>query len=113
MTSNAYCEYICIGTVQAQPPPIEYELHATSTRVCVNCTFMDNSTTDCVAVVHKRISQLNSSGLMNIESSHKFTRTDDTAHGCIERINLEQYQVGVVGITRQIPVEPENSSICK
>ena len=50
-----------------------------------------------MAVVHQRISQLNSSGLMNIESSHKFTRSGDTASGCIEGVNLEDYQVGVVG----------------
>ena len=58
---------------------------------------MDSSATDCVAVVHQRISQLNSSGLMNIESSRKFTRSGDTAYGCIEGVNLEQYQVGVIG----------------
>ena len=34
---------------------------------------------------------------MNIESSHKLTRSGDTAYGCIEGGNLEQYQVGVVG----------------
>ena len=33
---------------------------------------------------------------MNIESSHKFTRSGDTASGCIEGVNLEDYQVGVV-----------------
>ena len=84
-----------------------YELHPTSTGICITCTFLDSSTTDCVAVVHQRISQLSSSGLMNIESSHKFNRSDDTAYGCIERVNLEQYQVGVVGGTLNIetPVE--------
>ena len=50
-----------------------------------------------MAVVHQRISQLNSSGLMNIESSHKLTRSGDTASGCIEGVNMEDYQVGVVG----------------
>ena len=52
-----------------------------------------------MAVVHQRISQLmiNSSGLMNIESSHKFIRSGDIASGCIEGVNLEDYQVGVVG----------------
>ena len=76
-----------------------YELHPTSTGVCITCTFLESSTaTDCVAVVHQRISQLNSSaGLMNIESSHKFTRSGDTASGCIEGVNLDDYQVGVVG----------------
>ena len=63
------------------------------------CTFpMDSSATDCVAVVHQRISQLNSSGLMNIESSHKFTKSGDIASGCIEGINLTESQVGVIGL---------------
>ena len=53
--------------------------------------------TDCVAVVHQRISQLSSSGLMNIVSSHKFNRSGNTAHGCIEGVNLTQNQVGVIG----------------
>ena len=77
---------------------MEYELQSTSTGVCIICTFLDSSATDCVAVVHKQISQLSSSGLMNIESSHKFTRSGDTASGCIEGVNLEDYQVGVIGI---------------
>ena len=50
-----------------------------------------------MAVVHQRISQLNSSGLMKIESSHKFTRSGDTASGCIEAVNMDDYQVGVAG----------------
>ena len=33
---------------------------------------------------------------MNIESSHKFARSGDTASGCIEGVNLEDYQVGVI-----------------
>ena len=55
-----------------------------------------------MAVVHQRISQLSSSGLMNIESSHKFNRSGDTdtAFGCIERVNLTDHQVGVVGGTK-------------
>ena len=60
------------------------------------CTFLDSSTTDCVAVVHQQISQLNSSGLMNIESSHKFDRSGDSAYGCIEGVNLTHYQIGVI-----------------
>ena len=66
--------------------------------VCITCTFLESSTSDCVAVVHQRISQLNTSGLMNIESSHKFTRSGDTASGCIEGVNLEDYQVGIATI---------------
>ena len=76
---------------------IEYSLQFTSTGVCITCTFLNSSATDCVAVVHQRISQLNSSGLMNIESSRKLNRSGDTASGCIEGVNVEDYQVGVVG----------------
>ena len=49
-----------------------------------------------MAVVHQRISQLNSSGLINIESNHRFTRSGDTASGCIEAVNIDDYQVGVL-----------------
>ena len=75
---------------------VYYKLQNISTGVCITCTFLDSSTTDCVAVVHQRISQLSSSGLMNIESSHKFTRSGDTAYGCIEGVNLGDYEVGVI-----------------
>ena len=67
-----------------------------STGVCITCTFLDSSTIDCVAVVHQRISQLSSSGLMNIESSHKFNRSGDTAYGCIEGVNLEKSSIHVI-----------------
>ena len=50
-----------------------------------------------MAVVHQRISQLSSNGLMNIESSYKFTRSGDTASGCIEAVNLTEFQLGVIG----------------
>ena len=84
---------------------IEYSLQSTSTGVCITCTFPDSqSATDCVAVVHQRISQLSSSGLMNIESSHKLTRSGDTASGCIEGVNMEDYKVGVVGGRRLSPI---------
>ena len=100
------CMYIhvyLIGTVEVQQHlPIEYEVQSTSTGVCITCTFLDSSATDCVAVVHQRISQLNSSGLMNIESSHKFTRSGDTASGCIEGVSLTDYQVGVIVRARQL-----------
>ena len=36
---------------------------------------------------------------MNIESSHKFNRSGDTAYGCIKGVNLEQSQVGVFEVT--------------
>ena len=74
----------------------EYEVQPTSFGVCITCTFLESSATDCVAVVHQRISQLGSSGLMNIESSHNFNRSGDTAYGCIEGINLTYQQIGVI-----------------
>ena len=82
---------------------ISYSVQSTSTGVCITCTFLESSTTDCVAVVHQRISQLNSSGLMNIESSH-ITRSGDTASGCIEEVNLEDYQVGVIGVNTEVEI---------
>ena len=77
---------------------IQYKIfNVTSTGVCITCTFpKDSSTTDCVAVVHQRISQLSSNGLMNIESSHRLTRYSDIAHGCII-VSLDDYQIGVIG----------------
>ena len=105
----------CIMTLQGLPliitdraPLIEYELATmNSSHVCITCTFLESTTTHCVAVVHQRISQLSSSGLMNIESSHKFTRSVDTAYGCIEGVNLEQYQIGVIG-GKMIIMEPKS-----
>ena len=79
----------------------ELEPNSGETGVCITCTFLDSSITDCVAVVHQQISQLSSSGLMNIESSHKFNRSGDTAFGCIEGVNLTVFQVGVIGAKRR------------
>ena len=101
---HSACSNIAILTAllgDTQQFPIKYKLQSNSTSVCITCTFLDNSATDCVAVVHQRISQLSSSGLMNIESSHKFTRSGDTASGCIDGVNLEDYHVGVIVGTRQ------------
>ena len=75
---------------------IEYNVHPTTTGVCINCTFLDDSATDCFIVIHQRVSQLNSSGLMNIESSHRFHRSGNTAFGCVEGVNLTVSQVGVI-----------------
>ena len=88
-----------------------YEVTSTSTGACITCNFLDDSTTGCVAVVHRRISQLNSSGLMNIESSHMFSRSGDTAYGCIEGVNQEEFQVGVIGLQQTIkPSTMQNDS---
>ena len=67
-----------------------------------------------MAVVHQRISQLSSSGLMNIESSHKFNRSDDSAYGCIEGIDMEQYQIGVVGGSQRFAMgsSKKSATVC-
>ena len=94
------CKYfgLHVDAKGVQPSPsIEYELLPTSAGVCITCTFPDDSVlTDCVAVVHQRVSQLGSSGLMNIESSHKFNRSGDTARRCIG-VDMDRHQVGVIG----------------
>ena len=87
---------------------IEYKIQPIFNGACINCTFNVGTLTDCVAVVHQRISQLSSNGLMNIESSHKFNRSGDTAYGCIGGgINLTEYQIGVFG-GRRITPKTEN-----
>ena len=88
---------ILIAGNGVQEASIEYSLQFNSSGVCVTCNFFNSAATDCVAVVHQRISQLSSSGLTNIESTHKFTRSGDTASGCIEAVNMDDYQVGVFG----------------
>ena len=70
---------------------IQYDLYPISNGVCINCFFLDSNTSECVVVT-----QLKSSTLMNIESSHKLNRSGDTAHGCIEGVNLEDYLIGVI-----------------
>ena len=111
---HSACSNIAILTAllgDTQQFPIKYKLQSNSTSVCITCTFLDNSATDCVAVVHQRISQLSSSGLMNIESSHKFTRSGDTASGCIDGVNLEDYQVGVID-SSQIVIGTSTPGMC-
>ena len=76
--------------------PIEYDEVINTTDICITCTFLDSSATDCLVVVHQRISQLNSSGLMNI-LIHKLNRVGDIASDCIEVVSLEDYQFRVIG----------------
>ena len=92
-----YYMYMYAGSESAPSSPIVYDLHSNSTHVCVTCMFTSSTSTSCLVVVHQRISRLSSSGLMNIESSHKFSRTNDTAYGCIPT-NLKEYQVGVIEV---------------
>ena len=96
--------------IENQTFSIEYELvNFTSAGVCVSCTFLGPSALECVAVVHQQISQLSSSGLMNIEASYKFNRLGDTAYGCILGVNLEQFQIGIVGGTMKEQRVTENT----
>ena len=48
--------------------------------------------------MHQRVNLLNSSRLLNI-----FTRDGDTATGFIEGLNLDDYQIGVIGGVRKVP----------
>ena len=81
-----------------------YHVNDTTTGVCITCTFLDSSTTDCVALVHQRISQLTSNELINIRS-HRLNRSgDNTAYGCIEGVNLTDYQIGVIVVTDTLKV---------
>ena len=89
-----------IGNIN-QSFPIEYEVKSTSIGACITCAFLESSTTGCVAVVHRRITQLSSSGLMKIESSHNFNRSGDTAYGCIDGLDVTRHQVGVVDGSRK------------
>jgi hypothetical protein len=34
--------------------------------------------------------------LMNIEASHKISRSGDTAYGCIHGVHLTKYHIGVI-----------------
>jgi hypothetical protein len=89
-----------LGQNQKTLDQVDYELYCNSTHVCINCTILyQSSTTECVAVVHQRISQLSSSGLMDI-TSFKLSKSesDGTAYGCIDGVNLTHYQIGAVGI---------------
>ena len=90
-----------------QQSSIEYTLQPTSTGVCITCTFLDSSATDCLVVVHQ---QITSCGLMNIESSLRFNRslTGDTAYGCIEGVNQRQFKVGVAN--GKMVTKPSNKS---
>ena len=59
-----------------------------------------------MAVVHQQISQLSYSGLLNIESSHKFNRSGDVAYGCIEGINMTDSQIGVFALIQPTVAPP-------
>ena len=74
---------------------IEYELSSTATGVCVCCTFLEPTLTKCVVVVHQCISQLSPLGLINIESSHRFNRSGNTAYGCIDRLMTNSIDCGI------------------
>ena len=78
---------------------ITFEAVSTDNGVNVTCTFTDTVANYCVAIVHRNVHNINSSvsGLTAIESSHKFVRSGETASGHIEGVNLEDYQVGVIG----------------
>ena len=82
------------ATVSTKSALTWYTLRPTSTGVCITCNLKNSSATYCVVVVHQRISYLNCSGLIKLESSRIILRSGDSASGCIEGVNLEEFQVG-------------------
>ena len=81
---NIQYDFYCIGFDvrtgnDVYQPSIEYSLQYNSTGVCITCTFLDESMTECFVVVHKHI---NSHSLMSIEAN--FTRNFSRSGGhCI------------------------------
>lgn len=88
----------CVHVGKKETVAIEYTLTHNSTGTCIACTFKNTSLTSCLVVVHQQISQLSSSGLTNINGySFSLSHSGETAYGCIPGIDVEHYQVGVVG----------------
>ena len=88
------CLYLSLDVVN-----ISFELISMDNGVNVTCTFLDTVASYCVAIVHQNVHNISSSfsGVVAIELSHKFVRSGETASGHIEGVNLEDYQVGVIG----------------
>ena len=66
--------------------------------VCVECHFINKSDA-CVVIVHQNISQINSTKeSLNIHSIEQINGTNSSNKGkvCIPRINLYEYQIGVI-----------------
>ena len=62
-----------------------------------------------MTVVHQRISRLSSDVLINIKSQRLNRSGDNTAYGCIEGMNLTDYQVGVIGVANTLKVMDDDS----
>ena len=76
---------------------IKYSIVQNSTGVDVTCKFESTNLTRCVVLIHQRISQLGSSGLVSITSFNIWNRSGGTAHAFFSGVDLEHYHVGVVG----------------
>ena len=90
---------------------IEYVLESDVGKVCVNCTFLDDSTDSCVVLVHEKITCETlpcEVDLINIHTSRRLTRSGSKAYGCITDINITNYQVGVVGGKIVTPLTSSN-----
>ena len=93
---------------------LNYALSSTSTGIHVKCTFRSsNPAATCLAVVHKKILHLNSDGLRTIIASHTFKRSHNSkvVSGFINDLHLDDYQVGVVGVTLRQTVEPDGNVV--
>ena len=88
-----------VGDTVQSSSVIEYSLNFTSSGVCVECFFMENDNSECIAVLHDRLSF---GGVMNL-SSHRFKRNGDTAYGCIDQFDHDKQQLGIIQFSMSSP----------
>lgn len=80
---------------------IQYKVTQTPTSgVCVECSFLEESAKYCVVIIHENVLCFGLSqcevNLTNIVTSFKIARSGDIGHGCVQNINVTNYQVGVI-----------------
>ena len=69
--------------------------------VCVECSFLDKLAEYCVVIVHEKVHCFGISqceiNLTNIAASFKIARSGNKGDGCVQNINVTNFQVGVIG----------------
>lgn len=99
-----YCLFTIIHVDTAEPETtIDYKVIQASTSghgVCVECSFLDKSAEYCVVIIHEKVLCFGLSqcelNLINIVTSFKIARSGDKGQGCVQNINVTNYQVGVI-----------------
>ena len=97
---------------------IQYKVTQTSTSgVCVECSFLDESAEYCVVIIHEKVLCFGLSqcevNLTNIVTSFKIVRSGDKGHGCVQNINVTNYQVGVIRGSLIFTMTPSKTSKTK